>query len=380
MTPREMLARLVAFPTVSRDSNLPLIDLAEDWLRGHGAAVTRVPAEDAPKSNLYATIGPMEPGGVVLSGHTDVVPVDGQPWDSDPFTLTEQDGRLHGRGAVDMKAFCAAALALVPEMKQLKRPIHLAFSYDEEVGCAGAPPMIRELCARVPRPAAVIVGEPTGMRVATAHKGIAVYRTVVTGHEAHSSQTHLGVSAVTTGARLIAHLDDIARELSAAASPGSGFEPPWTTVHVGMVRGGTAINIISRQCEIHWEVRALPGEDPRVVAERLARYAEDELLPEMRRVAPETGIETAVLMSAPPLRDEPDSAAAELSRALTGDGTAFQVPFATEAGLFQEIGLPTVVCGPGSIDQAHKPNEYITVEQLDEGAAFLRRLIAHLST
>lgn len=379
MNARELLARLVAFPTVSRDTNLPLIDFVEDYLRGHGVTATRVPDEGAPKANLYATIGPMEPGGVVLSGHTDVVPVDGQPWDSDPFTLTEREGRLHGRGAVDMKAFCAIALALVPEMKHLKRPVHLAFSYDEEVGCFGAPSMINELCARVPRPAAVIVGEPTGMRVATAHKGIAVYRTVVTGHEMHSSQTHRGVSAVTVGARLAAHLDDIARELAAAASPESGFEPPWTTVHVGMIRGGTAINIMARHCEITWEARALPGEDVRSITARLARYAEEHLLPEMRRIAPETGIETLQIVSAPPLRDEPGSPAAALARALTGDFSAFRVPFATEAGLFQEIGLPTVVCGPGSIDQAHQPDEYITLEQLEAGTTFLRRLIAQLS-
>jgi acetylornithine deacetylase len=374
-----MLARLVAFPTVSRDSNLPLIDFVEEHLRGHGVAACRVPSDDGKKANLYATIGPMVPGGVVLSGHTDVVPVDGQPWDTDPFQLTERGGRLHGRGACDMKAFCAIALALVPEMKGLARPIHLALSYDEEVGCLGAPRMIRELVARVPAPAAVVVGEPTEMRVMTAHKGIAVYRTTVTGHEAHSSQTHRGVSAVMTAARLITWLDDEARALRASASPGSGFEPPWTTIHVGMVKGGTAINIISRRCDFFWDVRSIPGDDPAAIVAGLQRRAEEELLPEMRRIAAGTSIETVEMVSAPALRDEPESAAAALAKALTGEPATGKVPFSTEAGQFQEAGLPAVVCGPGSIDQAHQPNEYITTAQLEAGEAFVRGLIARLS-
>ncbi|AKT43132.1 acetylornithine deacetylase [Chondromyces crocatus] len=379
MTPREILAHLVRFPTVSRDSNLPLLDFVEDLLRGHGISCVRVPNDDGTKANLYATVGPAVPGGIVLSGHTDVVPVDGQPWDTDPFTLVERGGRLHGRGAVDMKAFIALALALVPEMKALKRPVHLAFSYDEEVGCQGAPRMIREISARVPRPAAVIVGEPTGMQVATAHKGIAVYRTVVTGHEAHSSQTHRGVSAVSTAARLITWLDDRARERMASAPKDSGFEPPCTTIHVGKVHGGTAINIIARHCELWWDVRTLPGDDAAAIASALTDYAEVSLLPEMRRVAPEVAITTEALLGAPPLRDEPGSPAVALALALTGSNTTGRVPFATEAGLFQEAGIPAVVCGPGSIDQAHQPNEYITLEQLDAGEAFLRRLIAQLS-
>ena len=379
MTPREILARLVAFPTVSRDSNLPLLDFVEEHLRAHGVAATRVPSDDGVKANLHATIGPAVPGGVVLSGHTDVVPVDGQPWDTDPFQLTARGGRLHGRGACDMKAFCAIALSLVPEMKRLRRPIHLALSYDEEVGCLGAPRLIRDLLARVPPPAAVLVGEPTEMRVMTAHKGIAVFRTIVTGHEAHSSQTHRGVSAVMTAARLITWLDDQARARQVETPAGSGFEPPWTTIHVGTVHGGTAFNIISRRCELCWDVRNVPGDDPAAIAAELQRYAEAHLAPEMRRIAAGTGVETAPLVSAPALRDEPESAAAVLAKSLTGETVTGKVPFSTEAGLFQEAGLPAVVCGPGSIDQAHQPNEYITVEQLDAGEAFLRRLIARLS-
>ncbi|EYF08658.1 acetylornithine deacetylase [Chondromyces apiculatus] len=379
MTPRSLLERLVAFPTVSRDSNLPLIDFVEDLLRAHGIAATRVPSDDGTKANLHATIGPEVPDGIVLSGHTDVVPVDGQPWDTDPFTLVEKDGRLHARGAVDMKAFIATALALIPEMKALKRPIHLALSYDEEVGCAGAPRLIREICARVPRPRAVIVGEPTSLRVATAHKGIAVYRTTVTGHEAHSSLTHRGVSAVMTAARLITWLDDRARERLADPQTESGFEPPCTSIHVGKVQGGTAVNIISRHCEFWWDVRTLPGDSAPAIAEALTRYADEALLPDMRRVAPEVAITTEALLGAPGLRHDPDSAATALALALTGARETGRVPFATEAGLFQEAGIPAVVCGPGSIDQAHQPNEYITLDQLHAGEAFLRRLIAVLS-
>ncbi|MCC6555950.1 MAG: acetylornithine deacetylase [Polyangiaceae bacterium] len=379
MDTRAMLARLVAFPTVSRDSNLPLIDFVEEYLRGHGAMTRRVPSDDGRKANLHAIVGPAAPGGIVLSGHTDVVPVDGQPWSTDPFALTERDGRLQGRGACDMKGFIAVALALVPEMKGLRRPIHLALSYDEEVGCLGAPRLIREICEASPPPAAVIVGEPTGMKVVTSHKGIAVYRTTVTGHEAHSSQTHRGVSAVTNAARLIVRLDEIGRALRERAPGDSGFEPPWTTVHVGTVRGGTAVNIISRHCELLWDVRSLPGDDPAAIAAELGRWAEEELLPEMRRIAPEAAIETVEVVRAPALRDEPESAAATLAKALTGEATTGRVPYGTEAGQFQEAGLPSVICGPGWIDQAHKPDESISLEQLDAGEGFIRRLIARLS-
>lgn len=383
-TSKEILARLVSFPTVSRDTNLPLIDFVEEWLSRHGVAATRVQSDDGRKANLYASIGPAEPGGVILSGHTDVVPVDGQPWSADPFTLTERDGRLYGRGTADMKGFIAIALALVPEMKELRRPVHLALSYDEEVGCQGAPRMIRELAGLVPRPAAVIVGEPTGMQVATAHKGIAIYRTEVTGREAHSSQTHRGVSAISAAARLITRLDEIARERRAAAEAeagqgrGRGFEPPYTTVQVGMVKGGTAVNIIPRHCELTWDVRTIPGDDAGAIAEALERYAEEAVLPEMRAIAAEVGIATKMILGAPALREEPESAAVRLALSLTGDAATGRVPFATEAGLFQEAGIPAVVCGPGSIDVAHQPDEYITLEQMAAGEGFLRRLLERL--
>ncbi len=380
MNVRDLLDQLVAFPTVSRDSNLPLIHFVQDYLQQHGVASTLVPNDEGTKSNLYASIGPSAPGGVVLSGHTDVVPIDGQPWSSDPFTVTEKDGLLYGRGTCDMKAFIATALALLPEMQHLKRPIHLALSYDEEIGCAGAPRMIEQLKTEIPTPSAVIVGEPTEMQVVTAHKGIVASRTTVTGHEAHSSQTQSGVSAVMTAARLVTYLDDMAQTLQANTAGGNGFDPAWTSVHVGTIEGGTAINIISRHCEFVWDLRNIPMDDPQELLDRFEHYCNEEMLPRMREIAPEANIETVQFARAPAFRHEPDSVAVKLVQSLTDDPTFAMVPFAAEAGQFQEAGFSTVICGPGSIDQAHKPDEFISVEQLGKGEVFMRKLIQHLST
>jgi len=379
MNVRELLDQLVAFPTVSRDSNLPLIHFVRDYLQQYGVPSILVPNDEGTKANLYATIGPNEPGGVVLSGHTDVVPVDGQPWSTDPFTVTEKDGLLYGRGTCDMKAFIATALALLPEMQSLQKPIHLALSYDEEVGCVGAPRMIERLVTDIPTPSAVIVGEPTSMQVVSAHKGIVANRTTVTGHEAHSSQTQSGVSAVMTAARLVTYLDDMAQGLQAGTPSDNGFDPAWTTVHVGTIAGGTAINIISRHCEFVWDLRNIPQDEPQELLDRFEHYCNEEMLPRMRAIAPQTRIETVQTARAPAFRHEPDSAAVKLVQALTGDATFAMVPFAAEAGQYQEAGFSTVICGPGSIDQAHKPDEYISLEQLDKGEAFMRRLIRHLS-
>jgi acetylornithine deacetylase len=376
---RAMIERLIAFDTMSRNSNLALIDDVRDYLADHGVDSTLVASDDGRKANLYATVGPMTEGGVVLSGHTDVVPVDGQPWSSDPFRVVERDGRLYGRGSCDMKSFIAIALALVPEMGRLKKPIHLALSYDEEVGCQGAPRMVREMAERLPRPAAVIIGEPTGMQVVTAHKGITGVRTVVTGHEAHSSQTHRGVSAVMTAARLITHLDDLARQRAAQGPFDRDFEPPYTTVHVGLVRGGTAVNIISRECEFEWDIRHIPGDEPEAIVEEFRRYCRERIEPAMQSVAPKTGVHTEISVQAPALAHEPDNAAIELVRALTGQNATHKVPFAAEGGLFQNAGIPAVLCGPGSIDQAHQPDEYISLEQVEAGTRFVQRLIEHLS-
>jgi acetylornithine deacetylase len=375
----EMLRKLVEFPTVSRDSNLPLIDFVEEWLRSHGVDSIRVPNDEGTKANLYATIGPMVEGGIVLSGHTDVVPVDGQPWDTDPFVLTEQGGRLYGRGTCDMKGFSAIALALLPEMKSLRKPIHLALSYDEEVGCQGAPRMISQIQQRLPRPEAVIVGEPSMMEAVTAHKGIGAFRTTVTGYEAHSSQTHRGVSAVMNAARLITWLSDREARFREDTSEETGFVPHHTTVHSGMVQGGTAVNIISRECVFYWDVRTIPGETAMQVLGEFEDYCREVLLPAMQAVHPGAHIQTEVLADTPPLREDPNSVATRLAQTLAGSTVHSRVAYAAEAGQFQEAGFPTVICGPGSIDQAHQPNEFIARDQMEQGEQFLRKLIAYLS-
>ena len=376
-TALEMIEKLVGFPTVSRDSNLELIEFVRDYLAGYGIESHVVPNEEGTKGNLYATVGPSVEGGVVLSGHTDVVPVDGQPWDTDPFTLTERGGRLYGRGTCDMKSFSACGLALVPEMVTagLARPIHFALSYDEEVGCQGVPSMIAEMVEHLPAPRAVIVGEPSDMRLVNAHKGISGYETVVTGYEAHSSQTHRGVSAVMTAARLIHFIDGMARECASRPKPESGFVPPYTSIHVGVIKGGTAANIISRECRFVWDLRNMPDEDPQSYLDRFEAFCRDEVLPEMREVAPTADIVTADRFRTPGLRAEPGSAADALVRALTGDNDTGVVSYGTEAGQFQEAGFSTIVCGPGSIDQAHQPNEYIERSQVDLCMKTLRRLI-----
>ena len=373
----DMIARLVGFATVSRDSNLALIDYVSNYLADLGVQSRLVPNADNSKANLFATVGPMVDGGVVLSGHTDVVPVVGQPWDSDPFTVTDKNGRLYGRGTADMKSFYAIALAMVPEMLErgLARPIHFALSYDEEIGCLGAPAMIARIAAELPAPRAVVVGEPTDMRVVTAHKSISSFETVVTGHEAHSSQTHRGVSAVMVAARLITFLEDMARENAAGTASQTAFEPPFSTIHVGTVSGGTATNIISRECRFSWDMRCIPEDDPKHFVDRFYRYCDDEILPAMRGIAPAAAIVTTPSCSVPALRPESDGAAESLVRSLTGLNDSDAVAYAAEAGQFQQAGFSTVICGPGSIDQAHQPNEYIEKSQVNACIDFMHRLI-----
>ena len=376
-TPLELISKLVSFATVSRDSNLELIEFVRAYLDEHGIESRLVPSDDGAKANLYATIGPMVEGGVVVSGHTDVVPVDGQPWDTDPFTLVQKDGRLYGRGTADMKSFHAVALALLPEMlgRKLQRPIHLALSYDEEIGCLGAPRMIERIASELPRSRAVLVGEPTSMCVVNAHKSLTGLETVVTGHEAHSSQTHRGVSAVMTAARLIAFLEDMARENAGGTPSGMPFEPPFSTIHVGTVKGGTATNIISRECRFTWDMRCIPEDDPQTFLDRFAEFCGDQILPDMRAIAPEADIVTHIWASAPALEPEPDGEAEMLAKQLTGYNSTDVVAYLAEAGQFQQAGFSTVLCGPGSIDQAHQPNEYIETSQVDECVGFFHRLI-----
>jgi len=380
MDVRQMLEKLIGFPTVSRDSNLDLINFVRDYLQDHGIESNLVPNAEGTKANLYATVGPQIEGGVVLSGHTDVVPVDGQPWDTDPFKVVERDGLLHGRGTCDMKAFPAIALALVPEMKSLQKPIHFAWSYDEEIGCLGAPDMIKEIAANVPKPVAVIVGEPTSMKVITAHKGMTTFKTTVTGHEAHSSQTHRGVSAVMTAAKLIEKLSSMAQDRATSGISDADFEPPYTTIHVGTMEGGTAANIISRHAEFIWDVRHVPGDDPQKIMEDFQDWCDQEVVPDMQAVAAETGIETVMRVGAPALRHDPENAAEQLAKSITGEYQSGKVSYAAEAGQFQQAGFATVICGPGSIDQAHQPNEFISIDQLEQGTAFVRKLISSLSS
>jgi acetylornithine deacetylase len=374
-----MIEALVGIPTVSRDSNLALIEFVQNYLYDLRIDSTLVENADGTKANLYATVGPMVTGGVVLSGHTDVVPTDGQPWSTDPFQVTERDGCLYGRGTCDMKSFYAIALALVPEMRNLRRPIHFALSYDEEIGCLGAPDLIDALTDAIPEPEAVIVGEPTGMHIVNAHKSIFHFTTRVTGHAAHSSQTHRGVSAVMVAARLVNWIAERQRRNSETARPDCAFEPPFTTLHCGMIHGGTAHNIMARSCQFVTDVRCLPGESGEAYLNELQRYVEKEIEPEMRRVSEATGVEFTIDAAVPAFESPSDSAAVRLVELINGSGPIEAVPYAAEAGQYQEAGYSVAMCGPGSIDQAHKPDEYISLDQVDSGTKFLRRLIEHLS-
>ncbi len=376
-TPLEMLARLVAFDTVSHKSNLPLIDFVEDYLAGWGVASTRFPNAAGDKAALFATLGPQDRGGIVLSGHTDVVPVEGQAWSRDPFTLHVEGGRAYGRGAVDMKGFVALALALVPDFLAagLRTPIHLFFSYDEEVTCLGVIDGIAAMGRTLPRPLAVIVGEPTSLDIADAHKGIRTFLTSIAGFAAHSSRPQLGASAVHAGALLAAELDRMQEEAKEQPDGSGRFDPPYDTVHVGKFHGGIARNILADKAELSWEIRTLPGSDPEAGPARFGRLSET-VLARMRKTAPSSTIETVMTSDVPGLAPDPGSEAERLAMRLSGRNHTIAVAYATEAGHFQRAGLPTVVCGPGSIDQAHQPDEYITLEQLQAGEAFMRKLMA----
>jgi acetylornithine deacetylase len=372
---KELLARLVAFDTTSHKTNIPLIRFVEDYLAGHGVESVRVPTPDGEKSSLFATIGPSDTAGVALSGHTDVVPVDGQIWDTDPFSLTERDGRLYGRGSCDMKGYLACALAMVPQLKarRLKVPFHIAFSYDEEVGCTGVRPMIGEFGKCLPVPRMVFVGEPTTMTVVDAHKGPVRWRVGLTGRAAHSSMPHLGVNAIAYAGRMIAELARMEEELRAGARD-ERFEPPWTTLQVTRIEGGTASNIVPAPCWFGWEIRGLPGFDPMTLDRRLRRFAEEKCLPEMRRVAPEANIEITIANRVSAFAADTKSGIVPLSLQLAGQNETFAVSYCTEAGLFQEGGAPAVVIGPGDIAQAHTPNEFIEIADLEKCLVFLERL------
>ena len=375
----ELIRTLVGFDTTSRDSNLALIHWVRDWLAGHGVASTLTFDDERRKANLFATLpahdGNADTGGIVLSGHTDVVPVDGQPWDTDPFTATPVGDRVHGRGVTDMKSFSATGLAFVPELlrRGLRQPVHFALSYDEETGCIGVHRLLADIVARGVAPAGCIVGEPTGMQVVVAHKGKKAWRCRVRGFEAHSSLTPMGVNAVQVGCDIVAFLTQKARAFRDRGGFDDAYDVPFTTVHTGVIRGGTAVNIIPRDCHFDFEIRHLPFDDPDTFFADVRAYAES-LLPEMRRVAPDTWIEFDHLSTLPGFDTGGDSAIAALGHHCNGAHDHGKVSFGTEASLFHNAGIPTIICGPGHIAQAHQPNEWVAVEQLARCEAFMRRL------
>jgi acetylornithine deacetylase len=379
-TAQELLKTLVGFDTTSAKSNLALIAFVEDYLKGHGIASTLVPSPDGAKADLFATIGPANQGGIGLSGHSDCVPVEGQRWTSDPFTLTERDGKLYGRGTCDMKGFLACVLGSVPLFKSrsLKEPVHLIISYDEEVGCTGIRPLIARLGHDLPQPRAIIVGEPTGMAVIDAHKRIDAYRTRITGREAHSSMPELGVNAIAAAAALIRELERLGADIAAKQND-PRFVPPYSTVCVGTISGGTAHNIVPKTCEFQWQVRSLPSAAPAEVPRDLAAFAKTALLPRMQQVTKDVGIDTETEGSVPAFVAAPASAAVALALALTGAEETSAVSYTTEAGLFEQAGCPSVICGPGNIAQAHAADEYAAIVQLDACMAFLSDLADRLN-
>ena len=373
-----MLAELVHFDTTSRDGNIPLIEFVERYLDSWDISHFRVDYEAGKKTNLFATIGPDIAGGIVLSGHTDVVPVDGQKWASNPFELTERDGRLYGRGTCDMKGFIAVALAMVPQFKtaKLKTPIHLALSCDEEVGCKGVRPLVAHMRDHMKKPRAVIVGEPTSMQVVNSHKGAITFSTEITGHEAHSSLTDQGVNAIMVAGELLGEINRIRKDLTQRGDPTGRFNPPYSTIHVGVIEGGTAKNIIPRRCSFQWETRLLPLANPAEVPTRFENFAAT-LEPAMKKIASDTGIHNQQTNIVPGLTPEDNSPAEHLALHLANANGTHAVSYCAEAGLFQQIGIPAIICGPGSIEQAHKPDEFIDISEMKKCEVFMEKLLEH---
>jgi len=375
----DLIHKLVSFDTTSRDSNLALIDWVRGYLRGHGIESTLTFNDDQRKANLFATLpardGNTTTRGIVLSGHTDVVPVDGQPWDTNPFDATIIGDKVHGRGVTDMKSFSATGLAFVPEFlrRGLKRPVHFALSYDEEVGCIGVRRLIDDIVRRGLQPTGCIVGEPTGMALVVAHKGKRSYRCMVRGHEAHSSLTPLGVNAVQIACEIVTYLTGMARRFRDNGAYDDAYDVPYTTVHTGVIRGGTALNIVPRDCSFDFEFRHLPFDDPEELLAEVKAWA-GRFLPEMRAVAPDTFIEFDALSSTPGFDTHGGSEIADFGKACNDTDDYGKVSFGTEASLFHNAAIPTIICGPGHIAQAHQPNEWVTLDQLAACEAFMRRL------
>ena len=381
LSPLAIMEKLVSFPSVSRDSNLPLVDWVEDYLSGHGITAQRHYNEDGDKAAIFAHVGPWEEGAVVLSDHTDVVPVDGQEWSSDPFTVVERDGRYYGRGTCDMKGYDALAIWALVEAQHrgVSRPLQLALSYDEEVGCTGAPPMIEAMQKVLPKGATVIVGEPSTMQAVTGHKGGQGFGFHFKGFEVHSSLLPDGVSAVLESARFLDWVNqtNAANQAAPPSDVAALFHPPFTTLHVGVISGGTARNITARDCRFEIEMRVVPGEDFDTWRAQLGdKVAEIEA--GMKAIRPEAGIEVTPFFAVPGLRPEENGEAEALVRAITGDNATHVVSYGTEAGQFQEAGYSAVICGPGDIAQAHQPDEYIEIAQFNAGHAFMEKLLTRL--
>ncbi len=378
-----LIRRLIAFDTTSRDSNLALLDWVRDHLADHGVFSTYTFDDERRKANLWATLpardGNTTTGGIVLSGHTDVVPVDGQPWDTDPFEATVRGDRVYGRGVTDMKSFSATGLAFVPELlrRGLQRPVHFALSYDEEVGCIGVRRLIADIVARGIRPMGCIVGEPTGMELVLAHKGKKAWRCRVRGHEAHSSLTPRGVNAVQIGAQIVAYVAERAKAFRDTGRRDDAYDVPYTTAHVGTIRGGTALNIVPRDCSFEFELRHLPFDDPDAFLADVRAFAE-RFVPEMRAVSADTYIDFDALSTLPGMDTHDGSEIAKIAHQCNGHAEVGKVSFGTEAALFQGAEIATVICGPGHIEQAHQPNEWVSIEQLARCEAFMRRLADHV--
>ena len=378
----ELLKALVGFDTTSYNSNLNLIDFIQSYLLSYGVESTLIHDESGKKANLYATIGRTDVGGVMLSGHTDVVPVEGQEWNSDPFSLKEFDGNLYGRGSADMKGFIALVLSRIPEMvsSELKQPIHLAFSYDEEIGCVGVQRMLDLLEHQPIKPSCCIIGEPTSMEVVIGHKGKHASRVKVKGHACHSGQSPFGVNAVDFAAELIVYIRKLAREKAENGPFDMDYDVPYSTLHTGVIKGGTALNIVPNFCQFDFEIRHLYEENPKHLLDKIETYSKENLETEMHLIDPEAGFSFETLAAYPGLLTDPGIEFVAYVKKLLDNDAHSKVIFGTEGGLFQKrLGIPTLVCGPGNINQAHKANEFINLNQLQKGGNFLDRLIMSLS-
>lgn len=381
-TTKSILADLIAFPTVSYDSNLDMIDYIAGYLEEHGARVDVFKDETGHKANLFATIGPDGDGGLVLSGHSDVVPVTDQDWTDDPFQMVEREGKLFGRGTCDMKGFIAATLAMAPEFAKapLTRPIHFAFTHDEETGCIGAGHLVEALRERDIHPSMAIIGEPTMMRIIEGHKGCYEYTTRFQGLEGHGSAPDVGVNAVEYAVRYVNRLMELREDLKSMTPAGSQFEPPWTTMNIGALQGGSVHNVIAPKAEVKWEMRPVQTSDADYVKSEIGHYCENVLLPAMQAVHPNASIETEIMGEVAGLIPTDENEARQIVSELTGTNTTDLVAFGTEAGLFQSLGMDVIVCGPGSIEQAHKADEFLAIDQLTQCLTLLEKLTKRFST